>query len=364
MPNDNWGTMKIDTKFLKSLLLNQKEHKKPMKSAAEAAIPPVPKAINTDWMADIKPINYTSLAINDKMADIILHAFAYSTPAKKNVDTRNSIIEVLKYDHPSVYKKYEVMLSTKYWNGDTSSTMWFEASNKTKNTSIQHQYVEKLEVTSNCNDLFSYKTRFNSVVPGTMKGKIYSNQTGDLLDEFTVNKNNEVICFGNLEPLAEGQFHPQYGTLELFWKKQKPAHHLIIDYMYTIPKAQNPIPTDYGTWTSTSDLDIFYNSQYVQNEILQMCPPPINLSNVENTHIFAISKTPILAGTFTGTIYYDTDVLGEFGVDSLGTGYFSKTPKHPFEIALNNSTGVLVIVWPKGKIYNDIRIVASYEYGI
>ena len=112
----------------------------------------------------------------------------------------------------------------------------------------------------------------------------------------------------------------------------------------------------------TANLDIFYSSQFVQNE----------LSSTDNgadvTSVFdPLEHTPVLAGTVTGTIYIGSTATQTFSVNSAGTFSFTTiTGVSPAQLVTGGSlvanTGEITLTWDGAPGAN--HIVVSYEYNM
>lgn len=111
----------------------------------------------------------------------------------------------------------------------------------------------------------------------------------------------------------------------------------------------------------TANLDIFYSSQFVQNEV----------SNVDagagTTVTFdPVEHTPILAGTVTGTVYDGTTAIQTFVVSSAGS--FTFTPigalaaTHVTAGSIDLGSGEITLTWNNAPGNNNV--VVSYEYNM
>jgi len=111
------------------------------------------------------------------------------------------------------------------------------------------------------------------------------------------------------------------------------------------------------------NLEIFYTHQFVQNETSSTD------AGGDVTSVFApLEHTPVLAGTFTGTVY-DDDVgpVATFVVSEAGTFTFTSIGAPAFNpITAGSSvdliTGEVVITWDGNPGAN--HFVASYEYNL
>lgn len=110
----------------------------------------------------------------------------------------------------------------------------------------------------------------------------------------------------------------------------------------------------------TANLDIFYSSQFVQNET----------SNTEagagTTVTFdPVEHTPVLAGTVTGTVYDGAVAVQTFVVSASGAFTFSllgSPATYAVSGSLNTSTGEISLTWNSAPGEN--HLVLSYEYNM
>jgi hypothetical protein len=111
----------------------------------------------------------------------------------------------------------------------------------------------------------------------------------------------------------------------------------------------------------TANLDIFYSSQFVQNEVSSTD------DGADATSTFnPLEHTPVLAGTITGTIYDGTTAIQTFSVNSSGTFVFSDigTPSPKVNAAsVVTTTGEITMTWTGGNPGAN-HIVLSYEYNM
>ena len=111
----------------------------------------------------------------------------------------------------------------------------------------------------------------------------------------------------------------------------------------------------------TANLDIFYSSQFVQNEVSSID------DGADATSTFnPLEHTPVLAGTITGTIYDGAVAIQTFSVNSSGTFVFSDigTPSPKVNAAsVVTTTGEITMTWTGG-FPGPNNIVLSYEYNM
>jgi len=111
----------------------------------------------------------------------------------------------------------------------------------------------------------------------------------------------------------------------------------------------------------TANLDIFYSSQFVQNEVSSTD------DGADATSTFnPLEHTPVLAGTITGTIYDGAVAIQTFSVNSSGTFVFSDigSPSPKVNAAsVVTTTGEITMTWTGGNP-GENHIVLSYEYNM
>lgn len=108
----------------------------------------------------------------------------------------------------------------------------------------------------------------------------------------------------------------------------------------------------------TANLDIYYTSQFIQNETQENAGGGTSLT-------YTFEKTPVLAGTIVGTIYDGATAIQTFSVSSSSTFTFtdigSPSPKVTAG-SINLSTGVMTFTWGSDPGANSV--IASYEYNM
>jgi hypothetical protein len=126
-------------------------------------------------------------------------------------------------------------------------------------------------------------------------------------------------------------------------------------------------PTDDATslqQTASGDanLDIFYTSQFVQNETQAHAGGGIGPFVFK----YQLEKTPVISGTVVGTIYDGSTAIQTFTIPSSGTSVTltdigSPSPKVSSG-SIDNNTGVLSLTWNADPVANSV--IASYEYNM
>lgn len=112
----------------------------------------------------------------------------------------------------------------------------------------------------------------------------------------------------------------------------------------------------------TANLDIFYSSQFVQNEVSSTD------AGADATSVFdPLEHTPVLAGTVTGTIYIGSTATQTFSVNSSGTFSFTTiSGVVPAQLVTGGTlvanTGEITLTWDGAPGAN--HIVVSYEYNM
>ena len=112
-----------------------------------------------------------------------------------------------------------------------------------------------------------------------------------------------------------------------------------------------------------ANLDIFYSSQFIQNEatstLARVVSAATNFGNLEHT--------PILAGTVTGTVYYNGAAAQTFTVNSSSVFVFTTITTAYAQASgssLNLTTGELVLQQTATAGTGDMYVVISYEYNM
>lgn len=112
----------------------------------------------------------------------------------------------------------------------------------------------------------------------------------------------------------------------------------------------------------TANLNIFYSSQFVENETSSTD------AGADVTSVFTpLQHTPILAGTMTGTVYDGATAVATFTVSEAGVFAFTAigVPAiNPIALGstLNTTTGELVITWDAAPGANNV--IVNYEYNM
>jgi hypothetical protein len=109
------------------------------------------------------------------------------------------------------------------------------------------------------------------------------------------------------------------------------------------------------------NLDIYYSSQFVQNETSSTD------AGGDTTSVYAgLDHTPVLAGTVTGTVYDGSTAIQTFSVSEAGTFTFSNVGSAPSPAVTSGTidlvTGEITLTWNADPGTN--HIVTSYEYNM
>ncbi len=110
----------------------------------------------------------------------------------------------------------------------------------------------------------------------------------------------------------------------------------------------------------TSNLDIWYSHQFIQNETSST-----DGGNVTTSVYSPFEHTPVLAGTVTGTVYIGTLAVQTFVVSSAGTFNFTSIGAPAVSASsgsLNLTTGEMTLTWNSAPGAN--HVVTSYEYNM
>jgi hypothetical protein len=109
-----------------------------------------------------------------------------------------------------------------------------------------------------------------------------------------------------------------------------------------------------------ANLDIYYSSQFIQNETLST-----DIGDDVTSVFTPFEHTPVLAGTVTGTIYDGSTAVQTFVISEAGSFTFtdinSPSPKCTAG-SLNVTTGELTLTWNSAPGEN--YVVVNYEYNM
>jgi hypothetical protein len=114
------------------------------------------------------------------------------------------------------------------------------------------------------------------------------------------------------------------------------------------------------TADGTANLDVYYSSQFVQNEASS-----VDAGGDPNSVYSPLEHTPILAGTVTGTIYAGGTAVQTFFVSAGGSFTFTNIGSPSTKVtsgSLNLNTGELALNWNGNPGSN--HAVISYEYNM
>lgn len=114
------------------------------------------------------------------------------------------------------------------------------------------------------------------------------------------------------------------------------------------------------------NLNIFYTSQFIQNELSSTNPGGAN--NWSST--FApLEHTPVLPGTITGTLYDGSTAVQTFVISSAGTFTFTDIGNPTVKAITSGSsidleTGEITVQWNGGGDPGENHMICSYEYNM
>lgn len=140
-----------------------------------------------------------------------------------------------------------------------------------------------------------------------------------------------------------------------YWLKPQPQPVRLSDLGYPSDDA-NALQQTAG---SNCTLDFWYNSQFVQNEVLEPLYP------LEKRDNLRMSYTPVLAGSMTGVIYLKNKAIQTFVMTSNGNSCFQDVCNSKVKVTsirLNLQTGEISFVWNEKPGHHNY--VISYEYSI
>ena len=110
----------------------------------------------------------------------------------------------------------------------------------------------------------------------------------------------------------------------------------------------------------TANLDIFYSSQFVQNETSNT-----DAGSGTSVTYDPVEHTPVLAGTVTGTVYDGTVAVQTFVVSASGTFTFTDIGSPAAKAtggSIDLTTGEVSLTWNSAP--GDNHVVMSYEYNM
>ena len=110
----------------------------------------------------------------------------------------------------------------------------------------------------------------------------------------------------------------------------------------------------------SANLDIWYTSQFIQNEATST-----DLGTTTSSVYSPLEHTPVLAGSITGTVYVGAVAIQTFTVSSTGTFVFSPigAPANTATAGtINLTTGEIGLTWSGAPGANNV--VLSYEYNM
>lgn len=113
----------------------------------------------------------------------------------------------------------------------------------------------------------------------------------------------------------------------------------------------------------TANLDIFYSSQFVQNETTSTDPGAITTSTYA-----PLEHTPVLPGTITGTVFVGATAIQTFTVSAAGVFTFNdlvaglSAKGQASGSSINYTTGLVQVAWTSAPSTN--HLVMSYEYNM
>lgn len=110
----------------------------------------------------------------------------------------------------------------------------------------------------------------------------------------------------------------------------------------------------------TANLDVFYSSQFTQNEVSTTDPGVVVLASYG-----PLEHTPVIAGTVVGTIYDGATAVQTFQVSAANAFTFTAIGAPVNSVTagtINNVTGEITFTWNNAPGPN--HFVASYEYNM
>jgi len=113
----------------------------------------------------------------------------------------------------------------------------------------------------------------------------------------------------------------------------------------------------------TANLDVYYSSQFVNNETTST-----NAGGTTTSVFSPLEHTPILAGTITGTVYNAGTAIQTFVVSSAGSFSFTDIGTPTVKgtasgTSIDLTTGEFTLAWTGGNASSNY-VVLSYEYNM
>lgn len=136
-------------------------------------------------------------------------------------------------------------------------------------------------------------------------------------------------------------------------------------------KLREKYAVDFPENDGTDNLDIFYTSQFVQNETCE-CVSSHPECRMET---YQLQHCPVVRGTLTGQVYANGEVVEVFITNSDGvtmvrdpenpTGTFVSVEKSKaiYSVGIQHDTGVMTFQWNEG-YGGDHLLVVNYEYNM
>lgn len=175
---------------------------------------------------------------------------------------------------------------------------------------------------------------------------------------FDINADSEPICFFNAK-------NEQALVAWLLKKHEHDEKWFIKTIQQIYPKNYSGFPLDdartlqQGDFGGQAKLDIFYSSQFVHNEVLQL-----NKDKTEGI----LCHTPVLSGSLTGMIEQNGSPVQSFKISSSGDYSYESfglawTTHYAKNVTLNLTTGEIYLFW-FGDCPEDTKVIVSYEFNM
>ncbi len=238
-----------------------------------------------------------------------------------------------------------------------------------------HMFAHNEDVGKGTYDTDSFESTYNlehtPICLGTTTGSIFFGNK--VSSTFVIDETGSF----NFTPTKKSNITPAYGHLDLetgkmvlTWPVAIPSTpsslrpRCVVSYEYDRETAEARELGQLASYDGGDSLDIFYNSQFIQNE--DAFQSAYDDRGFKTTYI--LERTPICRGTMTGSILFQDTVSATFVVDETGAFTFNAVKENyikPIHGHLDLVTGEMFLTWPNGgtSIPKELspRCIVSYE---
>lgn len=211
--------------------------------------------------------------------------------------------------------------------------------------------------------------KINMKNPWLNKKEAKEEEFTNLMNKVCIAGHDDAVFFINVD-LAESNAKSEKEWAKLIFNKYKNDEAWIREVILDLNANKTGFPLDdaYSLGSGSANLDIFYNSQYVQGETLQVLDNYCGCTSYQAIH------TPIVPGTVSGIVAFNELNGYSFSVDSLGVFNFKRLGVNDDPNNLNLyydevyssstldlNTGVLKLDWHST---NSPKVTVNYEYNM